>query len=81
MDRSFDNVTGDDKIGGLMALLGLGGQEFSTEKRTSYEVRELKELLENLESKAQSMGIDTRERLKQQQELETLMKALNINMR
>lgn len=78
MDRSFENVTSDDKLGGLMALLGLGGQEFNVDKRTSYEVREYKELLENLESKAQSMGINTREKLKEKQELERLMKALNI---
>ena len=78
MDRSFENVTSDDKLGGLMALLGLGGQEFNVDKRTSYEVREYKELLENLEKKAQSMGINTREKLKEKQELERLMKALNI---
>ena len=78
MDRSFENVTSDDKLGGLMALLGLGGQEFNVDKRTSYEVREYKELLENLENKAQSMGINTREKLKEKQELEKLMKALNI---
>lgn len=78
MDRSFENVTSDDKLGGLMALLGLGGQEFNVDKRTSYEVREYKELLENLEKKAQSMGINTREKLKEKQELEKLMKSLNI---
>ena len=61
-----------------MVLLGLGGQEFNVDKRTSYEVREYKELLENLEKKAQSMGINTREKLKEKQELERLMKALNI---
>ena len=81
VDRSIENFSTQNPIEALMTTLGLGGQEFSVDKRTSHEVRELKELLENLESKAQSMGIDTRERLKQQQELETLMKALNINMR
>ena len=81
VDRSIENFSTQNPIEALMTTLGLGGQEFSIDKRTSHEVRELKELLENLESKAQSMGIDTRERLKQQQELETLMKALNINMR
>lgn len=78
MDRSFENVTGDDKLGGLMAFLGLGGQEFSTEKRTSYEVREYKELLENLEKKAQSMGINTREELKKKQQLEALLQQLGV---
>lgn len=78
MDRSFENVTGDDKLGGLMALLGLGGQEFSTEKRTSYEIREYKELLENLEKKAQSMGINTREELKKKQQLEALLQQLGV---
>lgn len=78
MDRSLENVTGDDKLGGLMAFLGLGGQEFSTEKRTSYEVREYKELLENLEKKAQSMGINTREELKKKQQLEALLQQLGV---
>ena len=68
----------DDKLGGLMAFLGLGGQEFSTEKRTSYEVREYKELLENLEKKAQSMGINTREELKKKQQLEALLQQLGV---
>lgn len=77
-DRSLENVTGDDKLGGLMAFLGLGGQEFSTEKRTSYEVREYKELLENLEKKAQSMGINTREELKKKQQLEALLQQLGV---
>lgn len=78
VDRSWANVTSDDTLGGLMALLGFGGQEFSENKRTSQEVREYKELLENLEKKAQSKGINTREELKKQKELEQLMNALNL---
>ena len=78
LDRSIDNVSGDDKIGGLMSFFGLGGQEFSETKRTSYEVREYKEMLENLEKKLQSKGVDTREKLKQAKQLESLMQSLNI---
>ena len=78
LDRSIDNVSGDDKIGGLMSFFGLGGQEFSETKRTSYEVREYKEMLENLEKKLQSKGVDTREKLKQAKQLESLMQRLNI---
>ena len=77
-DRSLANVTADDKLGGLMALLGLGGQEFNVDKRTSQQVREYKELLENLEKKAQSKGIDTRKKLKEQQELQRILGALGL---
>ena len=74
----LDNFSTSDPISALMSALGLGGQEFSTEKRTSQQVREYKELLENLEKKAQSKGIDTRAKLKEKQELERLLKALGI---
>ena len=78
VDRSLANVTADDKLGGLMALLGLGGQEFSVDKRTSQQVREYKELLENLEKKEQSKGIDTRKKLKEQQELQRILSSLGL---
>ena len=47
-------------------------------KSTSYEEREYKELLENLEKKAQSMGINTREELKKKQQLEALLQQLGV---
>ena len=78
VDRSLANVTADDKLGGLMALLGLGGQEFNVDKRTSQQVREYKELLENLEKKEQSKGIDTRKKLKEQQELQRILSSLGL---
>ena len=77
-DRMFDNFSTSDPISALMSAFGLGGQEFSVDKRTSQQVREYKELLENLEKKTQSKGIDTRAKLKEKQELERLLKALGV---
>lgn len=77
-DRMFDNFSTSSPLSALMSALGLGGQEFSTEKRTSQQVREYKELLENLEKKAQSMGINTREELKKKQQLEALLQQLGV---
>ena len=74
----LDNFSTSDPISALMSALGLGGQEFNVDKRTSQQVREYKELLENLEKKTQSKGIDTRAKLKEKQELERLLKALGI---
>lgn len=77
-DRMLDNFSTSDPISALMSALGLGGQEFSTEKRTSQQVREYKELLENLEKKAQSMGVNTREELKKKTQLEALLQQLGV---
>ena len=77
-DRMLDNFSTSDPISALMSAFGLGGQEFSTEKRTSQKVREYKELLEDLESKTQSKGIDTRKKLKEQQELQRILSALGL---
>ena len=77
-DRMLDNFSTSSPLSALMSALGLGGQEFSTEKRTSQQVREYKELLENLEKKAQSMGINTREELKKKQQLEALLQQLGV---
>ena len=77
-DRMLDNFSTSDPISALMSAFGLGGQEFSVDKRTSQQVREYKELLENLEKKTQSKGIDTRAKLKEKQELERLLKALGV---
>ena len=38
----------------------------------------MKELLENLEKKAQSKGIDTRKKLKEQQELQRILSSLGL---
>ncbi len=41
-------------------------------------IKKYKELLENLEKKAQSMGINTREELKKKQQLEALLQQLGV---
>ena len=77
-DRMLDNFSTSDPISALMSAFGLGGQEFNVDKRTSQQVREYKELLENLEKKEQSKGIDTRKKLKEQQELQRILSSLGL---
>ena len=43
-----------------------------------YDIFQDKELLENLKDKAQSMGINTREKKKKKQQLEALLQQLGV---